>query len=41
MYVQVAHYKLGTGTVEGLRPRVEEGPVQVMGEVFASTRPAA
>jgi hypothetical protein len=33
MYVQVAHYKLGTGTAEDLRPRVEEGPVKVMGDV--------
>jgi hypothetical protein len=33
MFVQVAHYKLGTGTVEDLRPRVEEGPMQVMGDV--------
>ena len=33
MYVQVAHYKLGTGTVEDLRSRVNEGPVQVMGDV--------
>ncbi len=33
MYVQVARYKLGSGTVEGLRSRVEEGPVQVMREV--------
>ena len=33
MYVQVAHYKLGTGTVEDLRLRVEEGPLQVMGDV--------
>jgi hypothetical protein len=30
MYVQVAHYKLGVGTVEDLRPRVEKGPVRVM-----------
>ena len=30
MYVQVAHYKLGSGTVEDLRPRVEAGPVEVM-----------
>ncbi len=30
MYVQVAHYKLGSGTVEDLRSRVEEGPVKVM-----------
>lgn len=33
MYVQVAHYKLGTGTVEDLRSRVTEGPVKVMGDV--------
>jgi hypothetical protein len=33
MYVQVAHYKLGTGTTEDLRPRVEEGPVKVMRDV--------
>lgn len=33
MYVQVAHYTLGTGTVEDLRPRVEEGPVKAMGDV--------
>jgi hypothetical protein len=33
MYVQVAHYKLGIGTVEDLRPRVEEGPVKVMRDV--------
>jgi hypothetical protein len=33
MYVQVAHYKLGAGTADDLRPRVEEGPVQVMREV--------
>ena len=30
MYVQVASYKLGTGTAEDLRPRVEQGPVRVM-----------
>lgn len=30
MYIQVAHYKLGSGTVEDLRPRVEAGPVKVM-----------
>lgn len=30
MYVQVAHYKLVSGTVEDLRPRVEAGPVEVM-----------
>ena len=33
MYVQVAHYRLGTGAVEDLRSRVEEGPVKVMREV--------
>ena len=33
MYVQVAHYKLGTGAVDDLRLRVEKGPVQVMGDV--------
>jgi len=33
MYVQVAHYKLGTGSVEDLRSRVEQGPVKVMGEM--------
>ena len=33
MYVQVAHYRLGAGTAEDLRPRVEEGPVQVMRDV--------
>ncbi len=33
MYVQVARYKLGAGTADDLRPRVEEGPVQVMREV--------
>jgi hypothetical protein len=33
MYVQVAHYKLGTGSVADLRSRVEEGPVKVMTEV--------
>ena len=33
MYVQVAHYALGAGSVEDLRSRVEEGPVTVMGEV--------
>ena len=33
MYVQVAHYRLGTGSVEDLRSRVEEGPVKVMGEL--------
>jgi hypothetical protein len=32
LYVQVAHYKLGSGTVEDLRSRVEEGPVEVMRE---------
>jgi hypothetical protein len=32
MYVQVAHYQLGSGTVEDLRSRVEEGPVRVMRE---------
>lgn len=30
MYVQVASYKLGAGTAEDLRPRVEQGPVRVM-----------
>jgi hypothetical protein len=30
LYVQVAHYELGSGTVEDLRSRVEEGPVEVM-----------
>lgn len=30
MYVQVAHCKLGTGTAEDLRPRVEDGPVKVL-----------
>lgn len=33
MYIQVAHYKLGEGTVGDLRLRVEEGPVQVMSEM--------
>ena len=33
MYIQVAHYKLGTGTVEDLRTRVEEGPLKVMRDV--------
>ena len=33
MYVQVAHYELGSGSVEDLRSRVEEGPVRVMREV--------
>lgn len=33
MYVQVAHYELGSGTVEDLRARVEEGPVRVMADV--------
>jgi len=33
VYVQVAHYKLGTGLVEDLRSRVEQGPVKVMGEL--------
>jgi hypothetical protein len=33
VYVQVAHYKLGHGSVEELRSRVEQGPVRVMTEV--------
>jgi hypothetical protein len=33
MYVQVAQYKLGKGTVEELRPRVEQGPVKAMAQV--------
>jgi hypothetical protein len=33
MYVQVAHYKLGTGSAADLRARVEQGPVKVMTEV--------
>jgi hypothetical protein len=33
MYVQVAHYRLGTGAVEHLHSRVEEGPVKMMREV--------
>lgn len=33
MYVQVAQYKLGAGSAEDLRPRVEEGPVRVMSEL--------
>ena len=33
MYVQVAHYRQGTGSVEDLRSRVEEGPVKVMSEL--------
>lgn len=33
MYVQVAHYRLGTGSPEQLRERVEVGPVRTMREV--------
>ena len=33
MYVQVAHYKLGTGSVADLRSRVEQGPMKVMAKV--------
>jgi hypothetical protein len=33
MYIQVAHYKLGTGSAEDLRPRAEEGPMKVMRDV--------
>jgi hypothetical protein len=33
MYVEVAHYKLGRGSVEELRSRVEHGPVKLMAEV--------
>ena len=33
MYVQVAHYRLGTGSPEQLRERVEEGPVRTMREI--------
>ncbi len=33
MYVQVANYRLGTGSPEQLRERVEEGPVRTMREV--------
>jgi hypothetical protein len=33
MYLEVAHYKLGKGSVEELRARVEQGPVKVMAEV--------
>ena len=33
MYVQVAHYRLGTGEIADLRSRVVEGPVKVMREV--------
>lgn len=33
MYVQVAHYKLGTGTVDDLRTRAADGPLKVMPEV--------
>lgn len=33
MYVQVAHYRLGTGAVEELRARVEAGPVRQMREM--------
>ena len=35
MYVQVAHYRLGTGEVEDLRSRVVEGPVKVMRDLLA------
>jgi hypothetical protein len=37
MYVQVAHYRLGTGTAENLRERVEQGPVRVMQETRVSS----
>lgn len=30
MFVQVAHYKLGRGSVQELRPRVASGPPEVM-----------
>jgi hypothetical protein len=33
MYVQVAHYELGRGSVAELRSRVEQGPVKLMAEV--------
>ena len=33
MYVQVAHYRLGRGSVEELAGRAIEGPVKVMREV--------
>jgi hypothetical protein len=33
MYVQVAHYRLGRGTVDELRGRVERGPARTMREV--------
>jgi hypothetical protein len=33
MYVQVAHYRLGRGTVDELRARVERGPARTMREV--------
>lgn len=33
MYVQVAHYRLGTGEITDLRSHVVEGPVKVMREV--------
>lgn len=32
MFVQVAHYTLGRGSVDELRARVEQGPAKVMAE---------
>jgi heme-degrading monooxygenase HmoA len=33
MYVQVAHYRLGTGSAEELARRVADGPLKAMPEV--------
>jgi hypothetical protein len=33
MYVQVAHYRLGTGSADELAGRVAEGPLKAMPEV--------
>jgi hypothetical protein len=33
MYVQVAHYRLGSGSAEELAGRAREGPLKVMPEV--------
>jgi heme-degrading monooxygenase HmoA len=33
MYVQVAHYRLATGSAEELADRVREGPLKVMPEI--------
>lgn len=33
MFVQVAHYKLGKGSVEQLQPRISAGPAAVMATI--------